>query len=104
MLKRMSNGRSLCVVCLATAAAVAAFVAFLASGSDLRADEPAADPALTRTRDQVKMLDSLYKTAVVSITKRYDGPPAIKVAMDVFDAMGKDGWHQAKLVDASGTP
>ncbi len=44
------------------------------------------------------MLDTLYKTAVVSVTKRYaEGPPAIKVAMDVFGAcMEKDGWHKAK--------
>jgi hypothetical protein len=104
MQERMSNGRSLCVVCLAAAAAIAAFVAFLASGGDLRADETAGDPALARARDQVKMLDSLYKSAVVSVTKRYDGPPAIKVAMDVFKAMEEDGWHRAKLVDASGTP
>ena len=50
------------------------------------------------------MLDELYKNAVVSITNRYEGPPAIKVAMDVFSAMSKSGWHKAKLVDASGNP
>jgi hypothetical protein len=70
----------------------------------LRADPPADDPALVRTREQVQMLDSLYKNAVVSITNKYDGPPAIKVAKDVFGAMEKGGWHKAKLVDASGTP
>ena len=74
------------------------------SGSFLRADGPAADPALERTREQVKMLDELYKNAVVSITNKYDGPPAIKVAKDVFAAMEKSGWHKAKLVDASGSP
>jgi hypothetical protein len=57
-----------------------------------RADEgPVADAALERTRDQVKMLDDLYETAVVSITKRYvggqDHQPAIKVAQDIFGAM-----------------
>ncbi len=63
---------------------------------------------MTRTREQVKMLDDLYKTAVVSITKRYvtaqDKEPAIMVAKDVFGAMSKQGWHKAKLVDASGEP
>jgi Protein of unknown function (DUF3365) len=67
-----------------------------------------ADPAVERTRDQVKMLDDLYKTAVVSITKRYVGEqekqPAIKVAQDIFGAMRKQGWHSAKLVDATGEP
>jgi hypothetical protein len=70
----------------------------------LRADGPVADPALERTREQVKMLDELYKNAVVSITNKYNGPPAIRVAMDLFAAMEKSGWHKAKLVDASGTP
>jgi hypothetical protein len=67
-----------------------------------------ADPALERTREQVKMLDHLYKNAVVSITKRYvgsqDKEPAIMVAQDVFGAMRSQGWHSAKLVDATGEP
>jgi hypothetical protein len=104
MLKRMIRGRSLCVVCLAGAAAATALVSFLASERETRAEEPAPDAAVARARDQVKMLDSLYKTAVVSVTNRYDGPPAIKVAKDVFALMEKDGWHKAKLVDASGMP
>ena len=61
-----------------------------------------------RTRDQVKMLDDLYKNAVVSITKKYvgkqDDQPAIMVAQDIFGAMKKLGWHSAKLVDATGEP
>ncbi len=63
------------------------------------------DAALARTRGEVKMLDDLYKNAVVSITQRYmDGPPAAKVAKDVFGAMAKAGHHDAKLVDATGNP
>src|SRR5262245_34199504 len=71
-------------------------------------DEAGADPAVERTREQVKMLDDLYKNAVVSITRRYvgvqDKQPAIMVAQDVFGAMRKQGWHSAKLVDATGDP
>ena len=70
--------------------------------------EESADPALERTRERVKMLDDLYKNAVVSITKRYvndqDEQPAIMVAQDVFASMRKQGWHSAKLVDATGEP
>ena len=67
------------------------------------------DPAsLARTRETVKMLDDLYKTAVVSITNHYvegqAGTPAAAVAMEVFDAMRKKGWHNARLVDATGKP
>ena len=69
---------------------------------------PEADPAVERAREQVKMLDDLYKNAVVSITKRYvgeqDKQPAIMVAQDIFGAMKKGGWHSAKLVDATGEP
>ena len=86
------------------AATSAAIVGLLLTGPVLRAEGPKADPALERTREQVKMLDELYKNAVVSINSKYDGPPAIKVAKDVFAAMEKSGWHKAKLVDASGTP
>lgn len=68
----------------------------------------AQDPALERTRKQVKMLDDLYKNAVVSITKTYvnkqEDRPAIMIAKDVFSAMKKRGWHSARLVDATGDP
>ncbi len=64
--------------------------------------------ALARTRKQVQLLDDLYKNAVVSITSRYvkeqDTQPAALVAKDVFGAMQKKGYHQARLVDASGNP
>ena len=69
-----------------------------------RADEPEPDAALARTRDQVKMLDDLYKNAVVSITRTYDGPPAVRVAKDLFGAMARGGWHSARLVDVTGAP
>ena len=64
--------------------------------------------AVERTREQVKMLDDLYKTAIVGMTKTYvhqqlDTPAAI-VAIELFDAMKKKGHHAARLVDASGKP
>lgn len=68
----------------------------------------AADPAVERAREQVRMLDDLYKNAVVSITKTYvnkqEDRPAIMIAKDVFAAMQKKGWHSARLVDATGEP
>jgi mono/diheme cytochrome c family protein len=64
--------------------------------------------ALDRTREQVKMLDTLYKTAVVSITNSYvegqSSVPAAMVAKDVFAAMHKAGYHNARLIDATGKP
>ncbi|MGE3822325.1 MAG: hypothetical protein AB7I30_23170 [Isosphaeraceae bacterium] len=91
----MSGKRGVTTVLLASFSLVAIATA---------GDAPPPDPALERARDQVKMLDTLYKTAVVSVTNRFEGPPAIKMANDVFGAMEKGGWHRAKLIDATGAP
>jgi hypothetical protein len=92
-----------CTLASLTAAAVLGLAPSAPVCAGDAAENPA-DPALERTREQVKMLDGLYKNAVVSITKTYDGPPAIRVAKQVFAAMEKDGWHSAKLVDVTGSP
>jgi hypothetical protein len=66
------------------------------------------DASVERARATVKMLDDLYKTAVVTITNKYvemqADTPAAAVAKEVFQAMHKKGWHLARLVDASGRP
>jgi len=70
------------------------------------AKKPTKDAALERTRKQVKMLDDLYKTAVVLITTHYieddSSLPAGTAAIALFDAMKKKGWHEVRLLDASG--
>jgi hypothetical protein len=75
--------------------------AFSASGAG---SPPESDPALDRTRAQVKMLDDLFKVAVVDITNRYDGPPAAKVAKTIFAAAKDKQYFIAKLLDATGSP
>ena len=71
------------------------------------ADNPS-DPALERARREVRMLDDLYKTAVVLITDQYVNKvgdvAAGELARDLFAAMQKKGWHEAHLVDATGKP
>jgi ribosome maturation protein Sdo1 len=66
------------------------------------------DKALERTRKTVRMLDDLYKTAVVLITKHYvnDGKdlPAGTAAIALFSAMKDKGWHEVRLLDATGDP
>ncbi len=66
------------------------------------------DAALERTRKQVRMLDDLYKTAVVLITDKYVHSekdfPAGSAAVALFDAMKKKGWHEVRLLDATGEP
>ncbi len=100
-------GGSACLAALAVAIG-------LPRGGEARAEDEsaspaaAADPAVERAREQVKMLDDLYKNAVVSITKTYvdnqEDRPAIMIAKDIFSAMKKQGWHSARLVDATGEP
>jgi hypothetical protein len=99
---------------LACLAALAVVVGISRGGEARAEDKPSppaaaeADPAVERAREQVKMLDDLYKNAVVSITKTYvakqEDRPAIMIAKDVFAAMKKQGWHSARLVDATGEP
>lgn len=66
------------------------------------------DAALARTRNTVKMLDDLYKTAVVLITEHYVNEdsdlPAGTAAIALFQAMKSKGWHEVRLLDATGQP
>ena len=68
----------------------------------------AKDSALERTRRQVKMLDDIYKGGIVLITKHYvDGDedlPAGTAFKMLFDAAKTKGWHEVRLVDATGEP
>src|SRR5262245_29008960 len=84
---------------------IGVLLAYGASAQDAKGPDKA---AVERAREQVKMLDDLYKNAVVSITKRYVDDqattPAAMVAKDVFAAMHKKGYHNARLVDATGNP
>ena len=68
----------------------------------------AADAALERTRKQVRMLDDLYKTVVVLVTTHYvtekSSLPAGSAAIALFSAMKQKGWHEVRLLDATGSP
>jgi len=60
------------------------------------------DAAVERTRQQVQMLDTLYKTAVVLITEHYVKDPSILPAASaskaLFAVMKKGGWHEVRLL------
>jgi hypothetical protein len=72
------------------------------------AAEDAKDPAVERARREVKMLDDIYKTAIVLVTEHYvkdDSSLAAGSAFKaLFEAVGKKGWHDVRLVDATGQP
>ncbi|MCA9154392.1 MAG: DUF3365 domain-containing protein [Pirellulaceae bacterium] len=73
------------------------------------ADKPKVDKAaVERTRKQVRMLDDIYKTAVVLITTHYveeeTDLSAGSAAKALFSAIKEKGWHDARLIDATGNP
>jgi hypothetical protein len=84
------------------------------SGSFLLAAEPSkpakgpSAEAQERARKTVRMLDDVYKTAVVLITDKYvndnDDFPAGSAAIALFGAVGKKGWHEVRLLDVTGQP
>jgi len=76
------------------------------------ADKPAAGEPAALTADQarreVRLVDDLYKTAIVYMNEVYvedaNSVAAGETARDMFAAMREKGWHDARLVDATGKP
>jgi len=66
------------------------------------------DIAVERARREVLMLDDIYKTSIVLITQHYvntdDDLPAGEAFKILFQKMSDKGWHQVRLIDASGEP
>ena len=64
--------------------------------------------AIERTRKTVRMLDDIYKSAVVLITEHYvhdeDDLSAGSAAAALFGMIEEKGWHSARLIDATGQP
>jgi hypothetical protein len=101
------------VACAGIAAVAAVWMSPLADADVAapapQASSPKVDPAaLKRTQKQVRMLDDVYKTVVVFITEHYvkdeKSLPAGTAAIKLFEAIKKKGWHEVRLVDASGEP
>lgn len=77
----------------------------LLPGQGTKSHQP--DPAVERTRKQTKMLDDLYKTAIVLITEHYvkgDEPAAAVAGKLLWQEMKAKGHHEARLLDATGAP
>jgi hypothetical protein len=84
------------------------------AGTGLFATEKAPasnDKAVERTRQEIKMLDDLYKNAIVLINEHYvNNPsdfPAATAGKALFAAMNKNGWHEVRLLgltDVIGDP
>lgn len=85
--------------------ALSGLVAQRGSAGDAKAPDPA---AVERARKTVRMLDDVYKSAIVLITDKYvhtkDDYPAGRIAVRWFDGISKKGWHEVRLIDATGEP
>lgn len=72
------------------------------------AAEPKVELSVEQARREVRLLDDLYKTTIVYVNDIYvedeNGIAAGQTARDLFEAMKAKGWHEAKLVDATGNP
>jgi hypothetical protein len=71
-------------------------------------EKKSADPALERTRKQVRVLDDIYKSAIVLITENYVDETSDLAAgaafQKLFSAMRDKGHHDVRLLDATGEP
>ncbi|MCA9132259.1 MAG: DUF3365 domain-containing protein [Planctomycetales bacterium] len=90
---------------------VVAMVGMVVVGFSLVAQDAAKKPskeAVERTRDTIKMLDDVYKSAVVLITDKYvhsdEDYAAGSATVDLFAAIKAKGWHVAELLDVTGDP
>lgn len=92
-------------------AGVLGAVSVVLSGASTFDESPknaAREASIERTRREIRMLDDIYKTAIVLVTEHYvkdDSSLAAGSAFKaLFEAVGKKGWHDVRLVDATGQP
>lgn len=82
---------------------------FTLSNQGLAEDaKKSADPAVERARKTVRMLDDIYKSAIVLVTTHYvrddKDLPAGSAFKELFEMVKEKGWHEVSLLDASGEP
>ena len=79
-----------------------------AAGNDAQSGQIEKDRNLRSARRETKMLDTLYKTAIVSVTQTYvvddSSTAAITTFQPVLKAMKDGKWHEVRLVDGLGEP
>ncbi|MBW3598745.1 MAG: DUF3365 domain-containing protein [Planctomycetes bacterium] len=73
------------------------------------ADKPKVDEAaVARARKTAAMLDDVYKNAIVLITDKYvhdeSDFAAGAAAVQLFKTISDKGWHNVRLLDATGDP
>lgn len=96
------------VLILAAVAAAAFGMAEQASPALAQKGKAPSPEAVERARKTVRMLDDVYKTAVVLITEHYvhtkKDLPAGRAAVVWFKQVSDKGSHEVRLIDATGQP
>ena len=79
-----------------------------ADGSSAQTGKSERDKNVRSARRETKMLDTLYKTAIVSVTQTYvvddSSTAAFTTFQPVVKAMKDGKWHEVRLVDGLGEP
>ncbi len=105
--RTLLTGASL-MICLAVSVAVYSNAADPIATVQATRSQVAKDPATERARREVRMLDDIYKTSIVLITTHYvdgkDSLPAGSAFKALFAAVKEKGWHEVRLLDATGDP
>jgi hypothetical protein len=87
--------------------ALAVFGSAPSSGLKAQQEKPD-EAALKRARREVRLMDDVYKTAIVLITDTYvktnKDYPAGRAAVKWLKAVADKGWPEVRLVDVSGEP
>jgi hypothetical protein len=94
---------------LAIVAGVLSLIVSLSRPLAAQDKEKQEDPAaIERARNTVKMLDDVYKTAIVLVTEKYvqskKDYPAGRLAVNWFKAVSEKGHHEVRIIDVSGEP
>jgi hypothetical protein len=96
------------LMCAALVAAASLPVAGRSSAEEKKDKAAPTDAAVERARREVRMLDDIYKTSIVLITQHYvkddNDLPAGSAFKALFEAVKEKGWHEVRLVDATGQP
>ena len=76
--------------------------------SDRSENQQVKDLELVQTRNTVRMLDDIYKGGIVKITDQYVNKkttiPAGTAFKQIFAIAKEKGWHEVRLLDATGDP
>ena len=93
--------------CLAGAVAISLGASLFTRTAESQ-DQAKTGITVEQARREVRMVDDIYKTAIVFMNDTYvvdeSSVAAGETARHLFEAIKAKGWHEARLIDATGEP